>query len=115
MATEVQPGRYRYEPRAYYLDHAALEEWDAEKRALRIALALALVAIQYNASQGDGYMDEDIAAIHAAAPLLGIELTMTVEEPGTTIHAGDARYRMVPPPAAVLAALTTGQGDRDGD
>lgn len=108
--TVIKPGRYRYEPRAYYLDHAALEEPDAEKRALRIALALALVAIQYNASQGDGYGHEDIAAIHAAAPLLGIQLTMTVEEPGTTIHEGDARYRMEPRPADVLAALTAEEG-----
>jgi hypothetical protein len=103
----IAAGTYRYSPMWMALDHiAALEDADPERRAMRIALATALVAIDWNAEMGgDGYSEEDIAAIHAAAPLLGIDLVMEVEEPGTTIFEGDAIYRMRPRPQDVLAAL----------
>jgi hypothetical protein len=102
----TKPGFYRYEPDVSYPARPALEERDDEVRALRVALAKALVAICYNAGEGDGFTgDEDIHALHAACPLLGIDLTMTVEEPESTIFKGDAVYHLEPSAADVLAAL----------
>lgn len=76
---------------------------NTEVRALREALALALVALCEEAAESDGYMDGGIAAIKAACPLLGINL-IEEEKEGYGLE-GDVFYRMEPSAADVLAAL----------
>jgi hypothetical protein len=83
----------------------ALEDTDRERRALRLALAMTLSALWWDALAGDGYGDDAWTALHAAAPLLGIALQKSGPGP-----LGEEVVRAFPDPDSVLAALREREG-----
>lgn len=83
----------------------ALEDPDTERRQPRLALALTLAALCDNCMAGDGYDDEAWRALHAAAPLLGIDL-----EPRPPGPDGEERVRRHPHVQNVLWALQASAG-----
>lgn len=91
-ATEVSP-------------RAFLEDTDAERHQLRLALVDAVCHIWDEISDSEGWWDDQAATLKRICPPLGINVIVTTDTAGGYTEDGDPAIKLEPSCYAVRAAL----------